>query len=79
MEALTIIEGEPPLNWEYDEEAGALYISGGKPRPALGLGRCHCFPSQLTSCVDETAKSSPTCAPDVRVGCEAAVGSVSWK
>ena len=36
MEALKILEGKPQLNWEYDEEADVLYISVGKPRPALG-------------------------------------------
>ena len=37
MEALKILEGKPSLNWEYDEEADVLYISVGKPRPAVGL------------------------------------------
>ena len=37
MEALKILEGKPQLNWEYDEEADVLYISVGKPRPALGV------------------------------------------
>jgi len=37
MEALKILEGKPQLNWEYDEEADVLYISVGKPRPALGM------------------------------------------
>ncbi len=37
MEALKILEGKPSLNWEYDEEADVLYISVGKPRPAIGL------------------------------------------
>ncbi len=36
MEALKILEGETALNWEYDEEADVLYISVGKPRPAVG-------------------------------------------
>lgn len=36
MEALKILEGKPPLNWEFDEEADVLYISVGKPRPAVG-------------------------------------------
>ena len=36
MEALKILEGKPSLNWEYDEEADVLYISVGKPRPAIG-------------------------------------------
>ncbi len=25
------------LTWEYDEDADVLYISVGKPRPALGI------------------------------------------
>ena len=36
MEALKILEGKPSLNWDYDEEADVLYISTGKPRPAVG-------------------------------------------
>ena len=36
MEALKILEQAPSLNWEYDEEADVLYISVGKPRPAVG-------------------------------------------
>lgn len=36
MEALKIFEKKPALNWEYDEEADVLYISVGKPRPAVG-------------------------------------------
>jgi uncharacterized protein YuzE len=35
MEALKILEGKPQLDWEYDEEADVLYISVGKPRPAV--------------------------------------------
>ncbi len=37
METLKILEGKPQLNWEYDEEADVLYISVGKPRPAVGV------------------------------------------
>lgn len=37
METLKILEGNPHLNWEYDEEADGLYISVGKPRPAVGV------------------------------------------
>ena len=37
MEALKILEGKSQLDWEYDEEADVLYISVGKPRPALGV------------------------------------------
>ena len=36
MEALKILENSPTLNWEFDEEADMLYISVGKPRPAVG-------------------------------------------
>ncbi|HTN42932.1 MAG TPA: DUF2283 domain-containing protein [Nitrospiria bacterium] len=36
METLKILEGKPALNWEFDEEADVLYISVGKPRPAVG-------------------------------------------
>ncbi len=37
MDALKILEGKPSLRWEYDEEADVLYISVGKPRPAVGV------------------------------------------
>jgi uncharacterized protein YuzE len=37
MKALKILESKPQLNWEYDEEADVLYISVGKPRPAVGV------------------------------------------
>ena len=37
MNILKILEGKPSLNWEYDEEADVLYISVGKPRPAVGV------------------------------------------
>lgn len=36
MEALKILENKPRLSWEFDEEADVLYISVGKPRPAIG-------------------------------------------
>lgn len=36
MEALKILESRKSLNWQYDEEADVLYISVGKPRPAVG-------------------------------------------
>jgi uncharacterized protein YuzE len=36
MEALKILEKNPELSWDYDEEADVLYISVGKPRPAVG-------------------------------------------
>lgn len=37
MEALTILEKSDNIEWDYDEEADVLYISIGKPRPALGI------------------------------------------
>ena len=37
MEALKILEGKRQPDWEYDEEADVLYISVGKPRPAVGV------------------------------------------
>lgn len=37
MEALKILEKPNEITWEYDEEADVLYISIGKPRPALGV------------------------------------------
>jgi len=37
MEALKILKGKPQLDWDYDAEADVLYISVGKPRPALGV------------------------------------------
>jgi len=37
MEALKILEGKPQLEWKYDGEADVLYISVGKPRPAVGV------------------------------------------
>lgn len=36
MEAISILEKRKDLNWDYDEEADVLYISIGKPKPALG-------------------------------------------
>lgn len=36
MESFKILERKPSLNWEYDEESNVLYISAGKPRPAIG-------------------------------------------
>lgn len=37
MEALKILEKPNEITWDYDEEADVLYISVGKPRPALGV------------------------------------------
>ena len=38
MEAVKLFEKKDvPLDWEYDGEADTLYLSFGKPRPALGV------------------------------------------
>lgn len=38
MEAIKVLERKNvPLEWDYDGEADTLYLSFGKPRPALGL------------------------------------------
>ena len=37
MEAIKILEKPTDLNWEYDEEADVLYLSIGKPKPAVGI------------------------------------------
>lgn len=37
MDALKILDRNENLHWEYDEDADVLYISIGKPVPALGL------------------------------------------
>lgn len=38
MEAIKIFENKKAhLDWEYDEEADTLYLSFGKPKPALGV------------------------------------------
>jgi len=36
MEKL-MVEKPKQVSWEYDKEADVLYISFGKPQPALGL------------------------------------------
>ena len=36
MEKL-MVEKPEQVSWEYDKEADVLYISFGKPQPALGL------------------------------------------
>ncbi|MCA1854082.1 MAG: DUF2283 domain-containing protein [Beggiatoa sp.] len=36
MEAVKILERPSVLQWDYDEEAHVLYLSVGKPRPAVG-------------------------------------------
>ena len=37
MEALKIPEKSDSLRWDYDEEADVLYLSIGKPKPAVGV------------------------------------------
>jgi hypothetical protein len=38
MEAVKLFEKKgAPLDWEYDGDADTLYISYGKPKPALGV------------------------------------------
>ena len=35
MDAVRILESSAALTWEYDDEADVLYISEGRPRPAI--------------------------------------------
>ena len=37
MEILKILEKPQELDWDYDEEGDVLYISVGKPQPAVGI------------------------------------------
>jgi uncharacterized protein YuzE len=37
VEAIKIPKHPANLTWDYDEEADVLYISVGKPRPAVGV------------------------------------------
>lgn len=37
MDAKVAIPTERIIDWDYDEEADVLYISFGKPRPAVGI------------------------------------------
>ena len=38
MEAIKLFDKKDvPLDWEYDDQADTLYISFGKPKPALGV------------------------------------------
>lgn len=37
METVKILERPRTINWDYDEEADVLYLSLGKPRPAIGI------------------------------------------
>ncbi|PLS84826.1 MAG: hypothetical protein CYG60_15855 [Actinobacteria bacterium] len=35
--AIKILETPAEVSWDYDEEADVLYLSVGKPRPAVGV------------------------------------------
>ncbi len=37
MDTKVAIPTEKAIDWDYDEEADVLYISFGKPRPAVGI------------------------------------------
>lgn len=37
MDAVRILQNSANASWDYDEEADVLYISVGKPQPALGI------------------------------------------
>lgn len=37
MEALKILERPTSIEWDYDEEADVLYLSVGRPRPAVSV------------------------------------------
>lgn len=37
MEAVKILEKPAAVDWDYDEESDVLYLSLGKPKPALGI------------------------------------------
>ena len=37
MEVVKILEKPQEINWDYDEEADVLYISIGKPQPAVSV------------------------------------------
>jgi len=37
MEAIKILEKKSKIDWDYDEDADVLYLSIGKPQPAVGL------------------------------------------
>ena len=37
MEVLKILEKPQEIDWDYDEEADVLYLSVGKPQPAVGI------------------------------------------
>jgi len=52
METLTV-ERPKQITWDYDREADTLYISFGKPRPALTMD---VGSGVLLRCVEETGK-----------------------
>lgn len=37
IKVLKILEKPKEIDWDYDEEADVLYISVGKPQPAVGI------------------------------------------
>jgi uncharacterized protein YuzE len=37
MDAVRILHNPMDVSWDYDDEADVLYVSVGKPRPALGV------------------------------------------
>jgi uncharacterized protein YuzE len=37
MDTLKILQASDQANWDYDNEADVLYLSVGKPRPAVGI------------------------------------------
>ena len=37
MEILKISDKPDTVDWEYDDEADVLYLSIGKPKPAVGI------------------------------------------
>lgn len=37
MEAIKFLEDTKNVNWEYDDEADALYMTMGKPRNAMSI------------------------------------------
>jgi uncharacterized protein YuzE len=37
MDAVRILQNPSDVSWDYDEEADVLYVSVGRPQPALGV------------------------------------------
>ncbi|NJO53366.1 MAG: DUF2283 domain-containing protein [Leptolyngbyaceae cyanobacterium RM2_2_4] len=37
MDAVRILHNPADVSWDYDDEADVLYVSVGKPQPALGV------------------------------------------